>query len=733
MTEFLAPPPDRQAEVGFIAKASLPEGAVAATDMSPLASALGGGMSVTSSLGPGLPIGPAHPEERHPRWADYMPGVNVTPTPRGEEAYSFQTLYGIANAWDVAGIAIEKRKEEFAKIEPAVTPRPIPGQTQREAEYRRDSLRDQVAEAMGFLYQPDGQMDYPGWTTKFLDDLFKGDCATAYLRGNRGGGLAAAEVVDGTTIKPVRDLWGRIAQVPPGTPRHQHEWSADPAGAQSAGVAAGMACRVCGAAPAYAQVIKGMVWGWYGSDEIVYQPRWPRTSGPYGHPPLEAVLLSANRALRRQSLDLSWYTEGTIPAAYLKVPESWTVGQAQEFVAAIDAMYSGNDALRSKVVPIPGGPNAGIERMTPEPKSDVEEYLLHIGFAAFGISPMEAGFIRSSGGAGLGGKGVAEEQTDSGRQRQISLSRHVTRVWNRILAAGWSSDLVLSYPTLVEPKDRKLEADTLHTYWQMGAVSTDWIAENVLQLDPPGLGPVVVTQSGAVVPIKAIASGLPAAPEAPTMAPTPSAVPGVNTEAPMAKALGAKHVEYSGDLAEVVHRYLLRSYPAKDVEWVLDPAISWEYEVSVPLDTVNMARRPGGRNEDKVASIADAIGAGASMDPVVLADFGEPLLRIADGFHRTLGAERAGEDAVPAFVGRDVPTEYRELVMGDMQDDSSSVKKAAAADLRRWRTKAVNAVKRGQPAAVPFESAAIPPTAAALISAALESAATPEDVWSVFR
>lgn len=725
-----------------LAKATgqLPDGAVASSDLSGLAQALGGGLSVTSSLGPGTPIGPAHPEEGHPRWFDYVPGANVTITPRQGELYGFELLYGIANTWDVSGIAIEKRKDEFLKLEPSIRPRPIPGQTQKQAQIRLDSLREQIADAMGFLETPDQQSQYPSWLGRYLDDLFKGDCATYYLRGNVGGGLAAVEVPDGTTIKPIIDLWGRIAQVPPGTPRHVHEWSNQQASLQSAGAGVGMACAICGAAPGYAQVIKGMIWGWYGSDEIIYQPRWLRGKGPYGHPPLEAILLSANRALRRQSLDLAWYTEGTLPAAFLRIPESWSIDQGKEFLAVIDALYSGNDALRSRMIPIPGGPNAGVDRVIPEPKNDVEEYLLHVGCAVYGVSPMEIGFIRSSGGAGLGGKGVAEEQTDAGRARQISLAKHLTRVYNRVLSTYWTPDLVLYYPSLEERKDQKLEAETLHQYWMMGAVSSDWVAENVLQLDPPGLGNTVVTGQGMVVPIAAVTAGAAPGPT-PSVPPTPSAQPGVNT-GPVAKALGAKHVEYTGDLATIVHRYLLRSYPSADVTWVLDRRIDWEYDPDVPLAELDMGRRPGGRNEQKVAAIASAVEQGASMDPAVFVEFETPDpagLNVADGFHRTLGVQHAGKDAVPGFVGRHVPDEFRELITEQMQADSSSkhpnedLRKAAAADdLRRWRQKAIRALRRGESAAVSFESDAIPAPTRELVTKALAGAESAEAVWAIF-
>lgn len=724
-----------------LATGSLPEGAVAQTDMASLALALSDGLNMTGALGPGNPIGPAHQEERSPRWWDYVPGRNITSTPRDNEPYSFETLYALANTWDVAGIAIEKRKDEFLKLEPMIRPRPVPGQSQKQASERQAALRDLISDATGFLETPDQQNAYPSWLGRYLDDLFKGDCATFYLRGNLGGGLAAVEVPDGTTFKVITDLWGRIAQVPPGTPRHVHEWNRLQAGYAdaSSGLGVGMACAICGAAPAFAQIIKGMPWTWYGSDEIIYQPRWLRGKGPYGHPPAEGIILSINRALRRQSIDLAQYTEGTMPAAFMKFPESWSAEQAKGFMAAIDSLYAGNDALRSRILPIPGGPNSGIERIIPAPDSQVEEYLLHIGCAMYAVSPMELGFIRSSGGAGLGGKGVAEEQKDTGRMRQISLAGHIRRAYNRILARYWSPDLILFYPSLEERKDQLSEAQTLNEYWKMGAVSTDWISENVLQIDPPGLGNTVVTSQGTVVPIAQINAAEPP-PIEPGQPDTPSPEPGKNTETAITKQLADKAVAFSGDLAKRVQAYLLRSYPPSEVAWVMDPAIRWTYDPAVKLDDVNYARRPGGRgNGDKVETIASTVAAGASIDPIVLADFGEPKLRVVDGWHRTLGAAHAEEAAVPAFVGLDVPDKYRAIVMGSMQEashnpgrDGGSELRKAVEDLRRWRSKAIAAVKRGESAAVAFDSDVIPASHHALITKALAAATTIADVADLF-
>ena len=204
----------------------------------------------------------------------------------------------------------------------------------------------------------------------------------------------------------------------------------------------------------------------------------------------------------------------------------------------------------------------------------------------------------------------------------------------------------------------------------------------------------------------------------------------MNTETPIGKALGGGKLDFHGDLSKIVHRYLLRSYPAKDVEWALDPAIEWEYDPDVKLDDIALTRRPGGMNDGKVDTLTESIRNGASVDPIVLADFGEPKLRVADGNHRTASIEDAGKDAVPAFIGRNVPAQYMTVITGQMQKDSTSVN--AKEDLRKWRQKAIRALKAGQSAAVAFRSDAIDAGTVAIVTKALSTARTVDDVWALF-
>jgi hypothetical protein len=160
-------------------------------------------------------------------------------------------------------------------------------------------------------------------------------------------------------------------------------------------------------------------------------------------------------------------------------------------------------------------------------------------------------------------------------------------------------------------------------------------------------------------------------------------------------------VKYNdGKLTKIVHDYLLRSYPDKAVEWAKDG--DWEYEPHVPLKDIEMARRPGGRDPAKVAKIAKSLSDGASMDPVVLCQWEDGSIEPADGWHRTLGAEKAGWKDVPAFIGKGFD-QYRDLITGHMQDESDSKKKAAMAELavlRRFIRKPANKIENFRTAAI---------------------------------
>jgi hypothetical protein len=216
------------------------------------------------------------------------------------------------------------------------------------------------------------------------------------------------------------------------------------------------------------------------------------------------------------------------------------------------------------------------------------------------------------------------------------------------------------------------------------------------QKQPQPLPPAAIAPQTAPQP--ATATQAPGTPQAGAPAPAQQNLPQAPAQRPRQKLSVADlvkgKIKYKGDLTPIVYKYLLRSYPAKVIDWVQDTkGADWEYDPHVKLSDINMARRPGGRDPEKVASIANTLSDGASLDPIVLVDAGNPNgLEIADGWHRALGAEKAGLDDLPAFIGEGFGDDQGlDAPWGTaMQDASSSVKKAALAEvavLRRFLRK----------------------------------------------
>ena len=106
----------------------------------------------------------------------------------------------------------------------------------------------------------------------------------------------------------------------------------------------------------------------------------------------------------------------------------------------------------------------------------------------------------------------------------------------------------------------------------------------------------------------------------------------------------------SAENMKEVYRYLKKTYPPETLEWVDDA--NWK-KVKVPLSEIQMDRRPGGAREtDKVKAIAKAFKDNEKMEPVVLVETPTGKLKVADGYHRTLGCKHAEKATIEAWVGK---------------------------------------------------------------------------------
>lgn len=301
---------------------------------------------------PVKPYGP--PGITEPRWYDYAQGYNINYGPRQFESISFQQLRGMANSFGLLRTLIETRKDQLCRI-----PWDIQIVDSPRSQFDKAPLDPRIGFLKQFFKKPDRQTRWHAWCRMLFDDLFVIDAATLYIQPSQAGVPYAVSVIDGATITPKIDDFGRRPEPP---------------------------------SVAYQQIIKGLPLVDLTSDEIIYAPMHLRTDHrPYGYSPVEQVYLEIMQGIRRELYQLDYWTQGTIPDLIVTVPKEWTPQQTAEFQATFDFLLQGNTSLKSKVRFLPGE-SKPFEIKGPNLKNDYDEWIARILCFAFSIPP--TAFVR---------------------------------------------------------------------------------------------------------------------------------------------------------------------------------------------------------------------------------------------------------------------------------------------------------------------------------------------------
>jgi len=359
---------------------SLPAGATGSSSLDNLQAALApllvdpSGRAVSSAdafdgrtPGPGRPLAPSEPRGSEPRsWFPWA-GYNLSYVPRREfrDLTPFQMLRNLADLCDVVRICLEDVKQQVVGF----------GYDFKARDEKSQAQTSELAAVRKFWRRPDGENHFDSWLTRALEDVLVIDALSFYRWRTKGGDPFALQLLDGATIKPIVDFRG----IPPAPP-----------------------------VVAYQQIISGRVESeftrpWHDAQrrqpdgkpkvELVYAPRHPRTFSPYGQSNVERIVMTLNMLLRRQHMDLAFYTSGNIPDAFWKCPEGWTASQIEEAQKLFDELLSGNADLRSKLKLMPGGQGTGLENPRGDDKWSYEfmEWFGRIVCWCFGVSFLPIG------------------------------------------------------------------------------------------------------------------------------------------------------------------------------------------------------------------------------------------------------------------------------------------------------------------------------------------------------
>lgn len=361
------------------------------------------------AFGPGVPLFPAaidppRPDtgRPEPRFNEYpvtsnLPGVSDRLVP-------WKVLRDAADAGGLPRRCIEIRKSEVCTLDWAVTitkqavEAAQNGTNKPRSEIENDlrqRLSTDIVRCTNFWEKPDpGQdEDFAEWLSKLLEEHLVLDAVAIYPRTTFGGDLYALEILDSSTIKPLRDHRG--GRPTPPNPAYQQILWGFPRGEFIADTDT-----------------DGSVLNGFAADRLIYKRRNVRAQTPYGYSAVEQALEDVDVWLRRRKWIRDEYTEGTLPAALIKNTNlsGWTPQQTLEYERELNDTYGGSTAARHRLRVLPPG-------MEPVTNPDVAErykpeydlFLIKQIASHFDVTIAELGFTETGG---LGSTGWHEGQAD---------------------------------------------------------------------------------------------------------------------------------------------------------------------------------------------------------------------------------------------------------------------------------------------------------------------------------
>ena len=402
-----------------------------------------------ASFAPGTPPTPTPLDGgRQPRQWAYPVGFNITQRPRAGEATTFEQLRNLAALYDGIQICERVYFDLLGRLELRVLPRAELLAEGEDATAPR--WRDPARRIEALLEAPDRVQDLRSWLVAFVRDLLEIDAVAIYTRRTRSGALYALELIAADTIKPLVDEAGRAPQSP---------------------------------APAYQQVLYGVVAGEYTLDEMDYLRETARTESVYGISRVERILLRVNQALRKQNFDLARFTDGATPLGLIQPPGdlNWTPDQLDTFERAFNGLLAGNDAWRVRAKALPPG-SSWHALAGDDPLVEFDRFLLNITVAAFGLTMDELGFTDTSN------RSVGESQQNVVYRRAVApvvalASGFLTRKVRRWLDPRFT----VSFGGIEEPEDFAARAEAFARLIPLGVVSPAQAAR-LLHLPAPDSG-----------------------------------------------------------------------------------------------------------------------------------------------------------------------------------------------------------------------------------------------------
>lgn len=484
------------------------------------------------SFGPSTPAQPTPMDVMRsgmilPRRNQYPVGYNLPSPPGSYKLIDFATLRSLARIHDVSRRCIEVRKQEVATMDWEVSFKDpdrakaqkqqararsraaAAGRTIATQELSEDDLA--IQELTAFWDQPDPirQLGYDDWLKMLVENVLVIDAPAIFPhptwmpgKGRLGSDLYALEVLQGDTMKPLIDVRG-APPMPPNPAYQQFIW-----GIPRTELAQDMldaTTRPVQSPPAdgvttWQQPNQGDL---IGNPQLYYPVYNPQDDSLYGFSNTEQIVLTVNLALKRQQWWTAYFTDGTIPAGLLHVPETWAPQEIREYEETWNSILSSEMAWKHRVRAVPG--TLGFSDLKPAIGTDAgitafDEWLARMTCLGYDVTPDEIGLSPKSG---LGGGGYSAAQENVTYRKSLKpLTQWFEKLARRVNARHFRRPDLVTIFMYDEAEDALKHAQEDDLLIKNGTKTQDECRQD-RGLDPyeGGIGskPMLVMRTGALL------------------------------------------------------------------------------------------------------------------------------------------------------------------------------------------------------------------------------------------
>lgn len=442
-----------------------------------------------------------------PRRMQYPVGWNLsrgTPGSEGLKLASFATLRYIADIHSVTRACINLRTNEILGLDWDIVATEEASLAMKDNETALRDFNDRRRQALQFFKRPDPNYpNFHGWLAALLEEHFVCDAVSLYLhparvkgKGLLGSDLAALDLLDGSTIRPLLDARGGTPE-PPNAAYQAYEW-----GVPRADLMNPFSGREL---DELSGSVKTRLLDEYRGDQLLYLRRTTRTWTPYGFPPVEQALIPATTQLRKQEFRLEFFTEGSIPGMFVIVGDAFQPEQVRQMQDTLNAI-AGDSAWKHKIIVLPAGSSADPQKPISLAGPD-DEFLYQETLMAFSIQPMELGLmpkVSTSGPSAGAANQMAKMATEHSERKGLRpmLEWLADGVFNFVLhEVCQQHDMEFRWVGLDSEEDEDTKAKRLDTEIRIGLRSVDE-GRAELGLDAWGLdmtsNPLYCTPTGVV-------------------------------------------------------------------------------------------------------------------------------------------------------------------------------------------------------------------------------------------